>query len=176
MSALLDVCDLEVSYGQARALNGVSFSVPRNGLMAIVGSNGAGKTSLVRAIAGMLRPSSGRIVFDGTDITGRDSSETCELGIGQDIDQAAQMPGWMPLIRLMSAISLNLGIFNLLPIPILDGGMILFLLIETIMRRDVNQQIKERIYQVAFVCILAFFAFVIFNDLTRLNLFTKLKP
>jgi regulator of sigma E protease len=73
-------------------------------------------------------------------------------------------------------ISINLGILNLMPIPILDGGMILFLLIETIMRRDVNQQIKERIYQVAFVCILAFFAFVIFNDLTRLNLFTKLKP
>ncbi|MEO6804989.1 MAG: RIP metalloprotease RseP [Edaphobacter sp.] len=98
------------------------------------------------------------------------------IGIGQDLHQAAQLPGWMPLIQLISAISLNLGIFNLLPIPILDGGMILFLLIETIMRRDVNQQIKERIYQVAFVCILAFFAFVIFNDLTRLNLFTKLKP
>jgi regulator of sigma E protease len=98
------------------------------------------------------------------------------IGIGQQIHQAAQMPGWMPLISTMSLISLNLGIFNLLPIPILDGGMILFLLIEAIMRRDVNQQIKERIYQVAFVCILAFFAFVIFNDLTRLNLFTKLKP
>ena len=87
------------------------------------------------------------------------------------------MPGWMPLIGTMAYISLNLGIFNLLPIPILDGGMILFLLIETIMRRDLNQQIKERIYQVAFVCILAFFAvMVIFNDLTKLNLFTKLKP
>ncbi len=98
------------------------------------------------------------------------------IGIGQDIHEAAQLPGWMPLIRLMCAISLNLGIFNLLPIPILDGGMILFLLIESIMRRDVNQQVKERIYQVAFVCILAFFAFVIFNDLTRLNFFTKLKP
>jgi regulator of sigma E protease len=98
------------------------------------------------------------------------------IGIGQQIHQAAQMPGWMPLIGLMSYISLNLGIFNLLPIPILDGGMILFLLIETIMRRDVNQQVKERVYQVAFVCLLAFFAFVIFNDLTKLNLFTKLKP
>jgi regulator of sigma E protease len=98
------------------------------------------------------------------------------IGIGQQIHQAAQMPGWMPLIGLMSYISLNLGIFNLLPIPILDGGMIFFLVIETIMRRDVNQQFKERLYQVAFVCILAFFAFVIFNDLTRLNLFTKLKP
>jgi regulator of sigma E protease len=98
------------------------------------------------------------------------------IGIGQQIHQAAQMPGWMPLIGLMSYISLNLGIFNLLPIPILDGGMILFLIIETVMRRDVNQQLKERVYQVAFVCLLAFFAFVIFNDLTKLNLFTKLKP
>jgi regulator of sigma E protease len=98
------------------------------------------------------------------------------IGIGQQIHQVAQMPGWMPLIQTMSMISLNLGILNLMPIPILDGGMILFLLIETILRRDVNQQVKERIYQVAFVCILAFFAFVIFNDLTRLNLFTKLKP
>jgi regulator of sigma E protease len=98
------------------------------------------------------------------------------IGIGQQIHQAAQMPGWMPLIGTMSLISLNLGILNLMPIPILDGGLILFLIIETIMRRDVNQQVKERIYQVAFVCILAFFAFVIFNDLTRLNLFTKLKP
>jgi regulator of sigma E protease len=97
------------------------------------------------------------------------------IGIGQAIHQAVQMPGWMPLIGTMAIISLNLGILNLMPIPILDGGMILFLLIETIMRRDVNQQVKERIYQVAFVCILAFFAFVIFNDLTRLNLFTKLK-
>jgi regulator of sigma E protease len=98
------------------------------------------------------------------------------IGIGQQIHEAAQLPGWMPLIGLVSYISLNLGIFNLLPIPILDGGMILFLIIETIMRRDVNQQLKERLYQVAFVCILAFFAFVIFNDLTRLNLFSKLKP
>jgi regulator of sigma E protease len=98
------------------------------------------------------------------------------IGIGQQIHEAAQMPGWMPLIGLVSYISLNLGIFNLLPIPILDGGMILFLIIETIMRRDVNQQLKERLYQIAFVCILAFFAFVIFNDLTRLNLFSKLKP
>jgi regulator of sigma E protease len=98
------------------------------------------------------------------------------IGIGQAIHQAVQMPGWMPLIQTMSIISLNLGILNLMPVPILDGGLILFLLIEAIMRRDVNQQVKERIYQVAFVCILAFFAFVIFNDLTRLNLFTKLKP
>jgi regulator of sigma E protease len=98
------------------------------------------------------------------------------IGIGQVIHQAAQMPGWMPLIGTMSIISLNLGILNLMPIPILDGGMILFLIIETIMRRDVNQQVKERLYQVAFVCLLAFFAFVIFNDITKLSFFNKLRP
>jgi regulator of sigma E protease len=67
----------------------------------------------------------------------------------------------------MAMISLNLGIFNLLPIPILDGGMILFLAIESAMRRDLNYQVKERVYQVAFVCIVLFAAMVIFNDLTR---------
>ncbi|HTD95470.1 MAG TPA: site-2 protease family protein, partial [Edaphobacter sp.] len=98
------------------------------------------------------------------------------IGIGTQIHQAAQMPGWMPLVGLMAYISLNLGIFNLLPIPILDGGMILFLLVESIMRRDLNQQLKERVYQVAFVCLLVFAVMVIFNDLTKLPLFTKLKP
>jgi branched-chain amino acid transport system ATP-binding protein len=83
MTAQLDVRNLEVSYGQARALNGVSFSVPSGSLNAVVGANGAGKTSLVRAIAGMLRPSGGQVVFNGVDITGLESSETCELGIGQ---------------------------------------------------------------------------------------------
>jgi branched-chain amino acid transport system ATP-binding protein len=61
----------------------VSFSVPSGGMNAVVGANGAGKTSLVRAIAGMLRPSGGQVLFNGIDITGLESSETCELGIGQ---------------------------------------------------------------------------------------------
>jgi branched-chain amino acid transport system ATP-binding protein len=78
MSALLEVRDLEVGYGQARALNGVTFDVPRNSLMTIIGSNGAGKTSLIRAIAGMLRPSAGQIRFDGDEISGFDSNRTCE--------------------------------------------------------------------------------------------------
>ena len=98
------------------------------------------------------------------------------IGIGTQVHQAVEMPGWMPIIRLMSAISLNLAIFNLLPIPILDGGMILFLIIESIMGRDLNQQVKERVYQVAFVCLIVFAAMVIFNDLTKLPFFTKLRP
>lgn len=90
------------------------------------------------------------------------------IGIGQMVHIAFQMKGWNPLVELMSGISINLGIFNLLPIPILDGGMILFLLIESLFRRDINQVAKERIYQAAFVCLLCFAAFVIFNDLTKL--------
>jgi regulator of sigma E protease len=98
------------------------------------------------------------------------------IGIGQQVHQAVEMPGWMPLIGLMSYISLNLAIFNLLPIPVLDGGMITFLAIESVIRRDINQDIKERVYQVAVVCLLIFGALVIFNDLTKLSIFTKLRP
>jgi regulator of sigma E protease len=79
------------------------------------------------------------------------------------------MGAWT-LMQLVSVISLNLGIFNLLPVPILDGGMILFLLIETLIRRDVNFEVKERVYQVAFVCIILFACFVLFNDITKLHL------
>jgi len=97
------------------------------------------------------------------------------IGIGQIVHQAAGMPGWMPLIGTMAMISINLGIFNLLPIPILDGGMIFFLLIESALGRDFPMQVKERVYQVAFVCLILFAAMVIFNDITKLPYFAKLK-
>ena len=97
------------------------------------------------------------------------------IGIGQIVHEAAQMPGWMPLIGTMASISINLAMFNLLPLPILDGGMIFFLLIESIMGRDFPMHIKERVYQVAFVCLVLFAAVVIFNDITKLPIFTKLK-
>jgi regulator of sigma E protease len=97
------------------------------------------------------------------------------IGIGQVVHDAAQAPGWMPLIGTVAMISINLGMFNLLPFPILDGGMIFLLLIESAFRRDVPMPIKERIYQVAFVCILLFAVMVIFNDITKLPFFVKLK-
>ena len=81
---------------------------------------------------------------------------------------AAETQGWLPKFGLAAAISLNLGIINLLPFPILDGGMILLLIIESVIRRDIEVNIKERIYQAAFVVIIVFFAFVIFNDVTKL--------
>jgi regulator of sigma E protease len=80
--------------------------------------------------------------------------------------QAASQGPWK-LAELMSIISLNLGIFNLLPIPILDGGVILLLIIEGIMRRDISQTIKERIYQAAFVFLVLFAVVVIYNDLLK---------
>jgi regulator of sigma E protease len=98
------------------------------------------------------------------------------IGIARETGEAVSMPGWQPLIALMALISLNLGIFNLLPIPILDGGMILMLLIEGALRRDLNQEFKERVYQVAFVVLILFAAFVMFNDVAKLNIVSKLKP
>ena len=79
-------------------------------------------------------------------------------------------------LELTAAISLNLGILNLLPFPILDGGLIMLLLIESVIRRDINIDVKERIYQAAFVVLLVFFAFIIVNDVTKLPIFTHVKP
>jgi regulator of sigma E protease len=89
------------------------------------------------------------------------------IGIGRAAGEAATEKGWTPLMALTSAISLNLGIFNLLPIPILDGGVILLLFVESIMRRDISLQIKERIYQAAFVFLVLFAVMVIYNDLAK---------
>jgi regulator of sigma E protease len=99
------------------------------------------------------------------------------IGIGQVVHEAAEAPGWTPLIGTMSMISINLGMVNLLPFPILDGGMIFLLLIEGIFRRDLPMQIKEYIFQAAFVCILMFAAFIICNDIVKLHLsfLSKLK-
>ncbi len=89
------------------------------------------------------------------------------IRIGQAAGEAARSKGWTPLMGLTAAISLNLGIFNLLPIPILDGGVILFLLIEGLMRRDISMSIKERVYQAAFVFLVLFAVMVIYNDLMK---------
>lgn len=95
------------------------------------------------------------------------------IGIAQMAGQAAQMKGWFPKFELASEISLNLGILNLLPFPILDGGMILFLIIESGLRHEINLNVKEKIYQAAFVMLVAFFVFIIFNDVSKLPVFMQ---
>ena len=97
------------------------------------------------------------------------------IGIGQVVHEAAEAPGWTPLIGTVAMISINLGVVNLLPFPILDGGMIFLLLIEGIFRRDLNEDVKQWIYNVALVCIVLFAAFVICNDISKLPFFVKLR-
>jgi branched-chain amino acid transport system ATP-binding protein len=80
---MLSVRDLDLFYGDAQALAGVSLDVPQGEIVAIVGANGAGKTSLIRAVAGMLKPARGAIRFHDRDIAGLPSSKVCDVGIGQ---------------------------------------------------------------------------------------------
>lgn len=98
------------------------------------------------------------------------------VGIAVAAGQAVKEHYWLAKFDLAAGISLNLGILNLLPFPILDGGMILLLAIESIMRRDISMIVKERIYQAAFVVLVAFFAFIMFNDFSKLQVFSHLKP
>jgi regulator of sigma E protease len=86
--------------------------------------------------------------------------------IARQSGRAAQL-GFIALLDFMCLISMNLAIFNLLPIPILDGGLMLMLLVESVMRRDIKQQVKERVYQAAFVFLVLFAAVVIYNDVAR---------
>ena len=80
---MLRIENLDVFHGDAQALDDVSLEIDEGAIVAIVGANGAGKTSLIRTIAGMHRPARGRIAFRDTDITGWESYRVCNLGIGQ---------------------------------------------------------------------------------------------
>ena len=90
------------------------------------------------------------------------------IGIAQKAGEAAEEKGWIPFLMFCTIISLNLGIFNLLPIPIMDGGVILMLFVESLMRRDISLPVKERIYQAAFVFLVLFAAVVIYNDIAKI--------
>ncbi|MEO6966817.1 MAG: RIP metalloprotease RseP [Acidobacteriaceae bacterium] len=97
------------------------------------------------------------------------------VGIARQTGLVISLPGWYPILDWTASISLQLGLLNLLPIPILDGGVILFLLIESVMRRDVNEQLKERVYQAAFVFLILLTVFVLFNDLSKIPSLSRLK-
>jgi regulator of sigma E protease len=89
------------------------------------------------------------------------------IRIAQLSGEAAR-EGPSAFIMLMSMVSLNLAIFNLLPIPILDGGVILLLLVEMLMRRDLSLQVKETVFKVGFVFLMVVVAFVIYNDISKI--------
>jgi branched-chain amino acid transport system ATP-binding protein len=79
---LLAVEGIDLFYGDAQALTGVSLSIAAGEIVAIVGANGAGKSSLIRTIHGIEKPARGHVRFDGTDITGWPSYRVCEAGVG----------------------------------------------------------------------------------------------
>jgi regulator of sigma E protease len=97
------------------------------------------------------------------------------IGIAAATGDAVQQ-GWISLFTLMALISLNLGVFNLMPIPVLDGGHIAILAMEGLSRRDFSMKVKEKMLLAGFVLLLMLMVTVIYNDLTRVQWFEKLMP
>jgi regulator of sigma E protease len=97
------------------------------------------------------------------------------VGIAQISGESAQL-GWLALFSLMATISLNLGLLNLLPIPILDGGHIAIMLLEAVARRDFSVQVKEKMLLAGFVLLMMLMVTVIYNDLARIAWIERLMP
>ncbi|MFB3906545.1 MAG: RIP metalloprotease RseP [Acidobacteriota bacterium] len=104
----------------------------------------------------------------GRIVTGRASLRTMSgpIEIARFSGLAAK-EGAFALFKLMALISLQLGIFNLLPIPILDGGVIALLAIEGVMRRDLSMRVKERIFQIGFIFLILLMGIIIINDISK---------
>ena len=93
-----------------------------------------------------------------------------------DLSGTAAEQGWVALFSLMAMISLNLGLLNLMPIPVLDGGHIAILAMEGVSRRDFSMKVKEKMLLAGFVLLLMLMVTVIYNDLTRVQWIQKLMP
>jgi len=93
-----------------------------------------------------------------------------------DLSGTAAHAGWIPLFSLMAMISLNLGLLNLMPIPVLDGGHIFILALEGLARRDFSMKVKEKMLLGGFVLLLMLMVTVIYNDLMRIQWIEKLVP
>jgi branched-chain amino acid transport system ATP-binding protein len=122
---MLRVENLAVFYGDAQALDDVSIEIEEGAIVAIVGANGAGKTSLIRTIAGMLKPARGRVLFRGLDIASWPSHKVCDLGIGQvaegrqvfpslSVAENLAMGAMLPRARAESASNLD-KVYSLFP-------------------------------------------------------------
>jgi len=81
MSNILEIRDLQVRYGGIEAVKGISLDVPEGQIVTLIGANGAGKSSTLRSISGLVKPAAGKIYFNGEDITGKDANEIVSRGI-----------------------------------------------------------------------------------------------
>ncbi len=97
------------------------------------------------------------------------------IAIAQLSGESAQL-GWTSLFGLMAMISLNLGILNLLPIPVLDGGHIFIMSLEGLARRDFSVRVKEKMLLAGLAVLMLLMVTVIYNDLTRINWIERLMP
>src|SRR5262245_14670228 len=97
------------------------------------------------------------------------------VAIAQLSGESAQQ-GWIALFSLMASISLNLGLLNLLPIPVLDGGHIFIMALEGVARRDFSIRVKEKMLLAGFVVLMMLMVTVIYNDLTRISWIERLMP
>ncbi|MFE9437671.1 ABC transporter ATP-binding protein [Streptomyces sp. NPDC006602] len=105
MTALLEVEDLRVSYGKIEAVKGISFSVEAGQVVTLIGTNGAGKTTTLRTLSGLLKPTSGKILFDGKPLTGVPAHKIVALGLAHSPEGRHIFP------RLTIAENLQLGAF-----------------------------------------------------------------
>lgn len=83
--------------------------------------------------------------------------------------------GVISLLQLMAVISVNLAVINLLPIPALDGGHLLFLGVEAVRRKPINQKVQERITQTGFILLMCLMVFIVFNDVQNFGIVSKVK-
>ena len=97
------------------------------------------------------------------------------VAIAQLSGESAHL-GWIALMTLMASISLNLGLLNLLPIPVLDGGHIFIMALEGLVRRDFSVRVKEKMLLAGFVVLMLLMVTVIYNDLTRIRWIEALMP
>jgi branched-chain amino acid transport system ATP-binding protein len=105
VTALLEVEDLRVSYGKIEAVKGISFSVEAGQVVTLIGTNGAGKTTTLRTLSGLLKPSAGKIIFDGKPLTGVAAHKIVALGLAHSPEGRHIFP------RLTIAENLQLGAF-----------------------------------------------------------------
>jgi branched-chain amino acid transport system ATP-binding protein len=105
VSTLLEVEDLRVSYGKIEAVKGISFSVEAGQVVTLIGTNGAGKTTTLRTLSGLLKPTSGKIIFDGKPLTGVAAHKIVALGLAHSPEGRHIFP------RLTIAENLQLGAF-----------------------------------------------------------------
>jgi regulator of sigma E protease len=156
--------DVTPTTEDGKRLIGVSFTYPmivvkenfKGAISRSIDKNMEYGTLIFQVLGKLVRREASLKSVDGPIRIVQQTSEFYDLGIGA-------------LLQLMAMISLNLGLMNLLPIPILDGGVMLLLLVEGVMRQDLSLAFKERVVQVSFVFLLTLMVFVLYNDVVKMT-------